>query len=316
MYDGSGGHGATRYNHNTNAMTVRGALFVWSLGAAMLAAQDQPAPPVLENRGQPMKLDHRCGEDDILQFGLTCDANEPCQIFLELSSVETAGNRVFLSGNFHTSSTTLASLLLASGDGGKSWREPHERLRGAVLDQMQFLDLEYGWIGGQTLTPLPRDPFLVSTRGGGKSWRRCAISSEPKVGAIAQFWFTSRTNGMLLVDRTQSGENNMRYELFETLTGGDSWAMRQASAQPIRDAKAFPGPRLPAWRLRVDTASRSYRLERRAGEGWIPVASFLIAAGECKAREQQPAEPAATPEPPVFQIPPRGGIEKPRRPIR
>jgi hypothetical protein len=294
-------------------MTVRGALFACSLGAAMLAAQDQPAPPALENRGQPMQLDFHCGEEDILHFGLTCDANDPCQVFLELSSVEAAGNRVFVSGNFHTSSTTLASLLLVSEDGGKSWREPHERMRGAVLDQMQFLDLEYGWIGGQTLSPLPRDPFLLATNDGGKSWRRRAVSSEPKVGAIAQFWFTSRTNGMLLVDRTQSGENNMRYELFETLTGGDSWAMRQASARPIHDAKSFPVPRETGWRLRADAASRSYRLERHEGARWTTVASFLIAAGECKVKEQQLPQSAPPPEPSSFQLPSRPTVEKPPR---
>jgi hypothetical protein len=298
-------------------MTVRGAVLGCWLGAAMLGAQDPPAPPALENKGQPMRLDFRCAEEDILHFGLTCDANDPCIVYLELSSVETVGRRVFLSGNFHTSSTTLGSLLLVSEDAGRSWREPHERVRGAVLDQMQFLDLEYGWVSGQTISPLPRDPFLLVTNDGGKSWRRRTVSNEPKVGAIAQFRFTSRTSGMLLVDRTQSGENGTRYELFETMTGGDSWTLRQASSQPIRDARAFPEPRETGWRLRADAASRSYRLERREGERWIAMASFLIAAGECKVREQQPLpEPVPPPEPSTFQIPSRSTPEKSRPPIR
>ena len=79
---------------------------------------------------------------------------------------------------------------------------------------------------------------------------------------------------MLLVDRTQPGENGMRYELYETMTGGDSWMLRQASSRPIQDARAFPAPRETGWRLRADAASRSYRLERREGERPIPVASF------------------------------------------
>ena len=297
-------------------MTVRGALLACWLGAAMMAAQEQPAPPALENKGQPMRLDFRCGDEDILHFGLVCDANDPCQVYLELSSVETVGNRVFLSGNFHTSSTTLASLLLVSEDAGKSWREPHQRVRGAVLDQMQFLDLEYGWVSGQTLSPLPRDPFLLATNDGGKSWRRRAVSNEPKVGAIGQFRFTSRTSGMLLVDRTQPGENGMRYELYETMTGGDSWMLRQASSRPIQDARAFPAPRETGWRLRADAASRSYRLERREGERWIPVASFLIAAGQCQVQEQQLTEPAPPPDSSTFQIPSPSTPEKPRPPIR
>jgi len=297
-------------------MTVRGALLVCVLGAAVLAAQDQPAPPPpLENKGQPMRLDFPCGESDILHFGLTCDARDPCLIYLELASVEAVGTRIFVTGNFHTSSTTLGSLLLVSEDGGRSWREPHERMRGAVLDQIQFLDLEYGWVSGHTLSPLPRDPFLLSTSDGGKNWRRHTVSGDSKVGAIQQFWFTSRNNGMLLVDRTQAGEGGMRYELYETMTGGGSWALKQASATPIRDARAFPEPRETGWRLHADAATRAYRLERRDGERWATLAAFLIAAGECKATEQPLAEPAPATEQPVFQIPP-SSPEKSRRPIR
>jgi len=218
-------------------MTFAGALFACSLGAAMLAAQDQPTSPVIENKGQPMRIESRCTEEDVAHFGLTCDAGDPCHVFLELSSVEKAGNRIFLTGNFHTSSTTLASLLLVSEDGGRSWREPYERIRGAALDLIQFLDLEYGWVSGYTLSPLPRDPFLLATGDGGKNWRRLPVSSEAKVGAIAQFRFTSRASGILLVDRTQAGESGIRYELYETMTGGDNWTLRQASAKPIQDSR-------------------------------------------------------------------------------
>jgi len=297
-------------------MKVRGALWVCLIGAAMLAAQEQTAPPPIENKGQPMRLDLRCGEEDILHFGLTCDEHDPCHVFLELSSVESVGSRIFMSGNFHTSSTTLASLLLVSEDGGRSWREPHERVRGASLDQMQFLDLEYGWVSGHTLNPLPRDPFLLATNDGGKSWRRRPVSNEPKVGAIAQFWFNSRSNGLLLVDRTQTGEGGLRYELFETMTGGDSWAVKQASAKPIQNMKGFPEPRDTGWRIRTDAALRGYRLEHREGERWTAVASFLIAAGECKVKEQQLPEPAPPAESPTFQIPSRPPTANPPRPIR
>ncbi len=297
-------------------MTVWGALPVFVLGAALCAAQEGPAPTSIENKGQPMRLDFRCGEEDILHFGLTCDALDPCLIYLELASVESVGTRIFITGNFHTSSTTLASLLLVSEDGGRSWREPHERIRGAVLDQMQFLDLEYGWVSGQTLNPLPRDPFLLATSDGGKSWLRRPVSGEPKVGAIQQFWFTSRNAGMLLVDRTQTGEGGMRYELYETMTGGGSWAMKRASAVPIQEARAFPESRDTGWRLRADAVTRGYRLERREGERWTTVATFLIAAGECKIKEQPLSEPAPPPDQPVFQIPSRSGAEKSRRPIR
>jgi hypothetical protein len=295
-------------------MKLLGALLVCSIGAAMLPAQQQTTPSPIENKGQPMRLDFRCGEEDILHFGLTCDENDPCHVFLELSSVESAGTRIFVSGNFHTTSTTLASLLLVSEDGGRSWREPHERVRGAALDQMQFFDLEYGWVSGHTLSPLPRDPFLLTTNDGGKSWRRRPVSNEPKVGAIAQFWFTSRSHGVLLVDRTQTGEGGLRYELFETMTGGDSWAVKQASSSPIRE-KTFPEARDTGWRIRTDGALRGYRLEHREGERWTTVASFFIAAGECKVKEQQLTEPPPPAESPVFQIPSRPPTANSRPPI-
>ncbi len=158
---------------------------------------------------------------------------------------------------------------------------------------------------------------MLAPSDAGKTWRRLPISSEPKVGAIAQFWFSSRANGILLLDRTQGGENGVRYELFETMTGGSSWALKQASAQPVIRAGTFPEPRQSGWRLRADAGAAAYRLERGDGERWQTVASFLIAAGECKLVNEQPQpEPEPPASPPVFQIPsqPPSGI--PQRPIR
>ena len=50
-------------------------------------------------------------------------------MFLELSNVEAAGNKIFLAGNLHTPTTTLYSILLATEDAGKTWIEPHPRIR-------------------------------------------------------------------------------------------------------------------------------------------------------------------------------------------
>jgi hypothetical protein len=33
--------------------------------------------------------------------------------------------------------------------------------------------------------------------------------------------------------------------------------------------------------LRTEEASQSYRVEKQTGEGWRPVASFLVRVGEC-----------------------------------
>ena len=65
------------------------------------------------------------------------------------------------------------------------------------------------------------------------------------------------------------------------MTGGDSWALKQASAAPIK----FPHNRESAttgWRTRADAATKSYDLERSDGARWQRVASFLVNIGSCK----------------------------------
>jgi hypothetical protein len=262
------------------------------LVAALLSTLAAQEAAVLENTGKPMRVEVRCGEEDILHFGLTCTAQDTCPVYLELTAVGPLGSKIFLIGNLHTSSTTLASILLASDDAGKTWREPHERIRAAGLDQIQFLDYEYGWVGGQLLLAVPKDPFLLLTNDGGKTWRRRPVFGESRAGAIEQFWFSSRSNGLMWIDRTQSGEDGMRHELYETMTGGDSWMVRQVSDRPISVKRMQAGPGNPDWRLRPDAATKSYKVEKRQGEAWQTVASFLIAVGECQVQEQPLAEPA------------------------
>lgn len=241
-----------------------------------------------------MKVEAVCQDDEITAFGLTCSPDEPCEIFLELSGVETLGNRIFLTGNLHAATVTLWSLLLYSEDNGKTWLEPMERIRSTGLEQIQFIDMEYGWISGQQLLSLPKDPFVLLTNDGGKSWRRRPLSSEPRVGAVEQFSFESRTEGALLVDRTQSGDSGGRHELYETNTGGESWSLRQVSPKPLK----LKRPKLPNadWRLRADGKTKSFNLEKRSGERWQVVSSFLIKAGECKPAETTLQEPPPTEE--------------------
>ncbi len=260
--------------------------------------EEPPPKPVLVYEGKPLKLPFSCTDDDIANFGLTCTADEPCEAYLELAAVEPVANRLFLTGNLHTSSVTMWSILLSSEDSGKTWTEAHERIRSTGLEQIQFLDLEAGWIGGEQMLALPRDPFLLITKDGGKSWRKKSIHSETRVGAIEQFAFESRTNGVLLVDRTQTGDSGGRHEYYETSTGGESWALRQVSPRPI----ALKRPRIPNpdWRVRADGPTQSYRIERKPGERWQTVAAFLVSIGECRPTEIK-LEPPPEPEEPKLE---------------
>jgi hypothetical protein len=259
-------------------------------------AVEQPAErPLLRNTGKPMAVEYQCTEEDIQSAGLSCSAEEPCPVYLELSSVEAVGNRIFLAGNIHSASTTLYSMLLASDDAGKTWREPYERMRAAGLDHIQFIDFENGWVSGEVLSPLPRDPFLLITSDGGKAWRAEQIFAESAFGAIMQFRFISRKDGSMLIDRGQPGEGG-RYALYETPNGGDTWMLREVNQKPIK-LKYAGGSGNTDWRIRADAATKSYRIEHHAGERWHGIAGFSVSIGACRPPEIPiaPAAPVASP---------------------
>ncbi|MBI4877132.1 MAG: hypothetical protein HY822_21060 [Acidobacteria bacterium] len=241
-------------------------------------------------QGQPLRIPFQCGEDDIHALGLDCTAEAPCAVFLELTGLEIAGAKIFASGNLHTATTTLASILLASEDEGKTWTEPHERIRSAGLEQIQFVDFERGWVAGQQLQAVPRDPFFLVTTDGGKSWRRRPVAGEGQVGAIEQFWFDSRTDGLVAIDRMQSAETGARHSIYESRTGGEGWSIREVSARPLKLKRA--AGQNPDRRLRADARSKSFVLERRTGGRWQILASFLVETGVCRPPpEPEPAPP-------------------------
>jgi photosystem II stability/assembly factor-like uncharacterized protein len=234
------------------------------------------AQTALENAGKPMRVPFECTEADTQAAALSCSDEEPCAVFLELSSVEAAGNKIFLAGNLHTSTATLYSVLLETEDAGRTWMEPFARVRFAGLDQIEFIDFQNGWISGANLQSTPRDPFLLLTTDGGKTWRQRPIFDETRVAVIERFWFDSRENGSLLVDARL--DNNM-HELYETRSGGESWSMKQATASPIPFP---PATKTTGWRLRADAATHSFEIEKSDGSRWQRIASFLVNVGACK----------------------------------
>jgi hypothetical protein len=228
----------------------------------------------------PVKIEYACPAEDIESFGLSCSSEDPCAVFLELSSVDAVGATIFLAGNLHTQSATLYTVLLASDDGGKTWTEPVKRQRAAVLEQIQFIDFTNGWISGQTIEPLPRDPFLLLTTDGGKTWRQRPIFEESRFGSIAQFWFESKTTGELVLDHSERG--GVRHELYQSNTGGESWEVRESTTKPV----TLKGVKEQStWRLRADGPSKTYHLERRSSgnsANWELAASLAIHVADCK----------------------------------
>jgi hypothetical protein len=289
---------------------MRVAVFILVFSALPVAAQEPPGPatpvekklpsaPVLENSGRPMLLPFLCTPDDIQSAGMTCSEEEPCPVYLEIASVGAVANRIILAGNIHSAETTLYSVLMTSEDGGRTWHEPYQRLRGSGLDHIQLLDFQNGWISGGLLSPLPRDPFLLATTDGGKTWHERPIFSESTGGAILQFWFDSLESGTLLIDRMQSADA-ARYELYESPNGGETWNIRQAGNRPLAfKSRAAP----PVWRARAEAASKSYLIEKLESERWKTVASFLVPLGVCRPPAlpalPPPVEPDEAPAPPL-----------------
>jgi len=236
------------------------------------------AQTALENSGKPMRVAYECTPTDTQAAGLGCSEEDPCPVYLELSNVEAAGGKIFATGNLHTPMATLYSILVASEDSGKTWIEPHERLRSSGLDQIQFVDSQNGWISGANLQSAPRDPFLLLTTDGGKTWRDRPIFEESRVAAIERFWFDTSANGTLLVDARL---DNGKHELYETVTGGESWAIQKTSDNPIRSIQEKPAG-APAWRVRTDAATHSYVIERSENNRWQKVASFVVNIASCR----------------------------------
>jgi hypothetical protein len=268
------------------------------LTMAAFGQAPEPAPAPLVYAGKPLRVEAVCTEDDIQSLGLGCTVEQPCAIYLELSTIETGANRIVVAGNLHTETATLSSVLLMSEDGGVTWTEPHPRIKNGSLEQAQFFDLQTGWISGQMVGALARDPFFLLTTDGGKTWRQRAVMSEPGPGSVEQFGFESATAGTVFVDRGPGAEGG-RYALLETRTGGESWSIRTVGREKPVLAKRPAGS--AAWRLQPHAPTKSYQVQRKEANGrWVAVASFLVNAGACKPkdtelREPPPEEPTAAP---------------------
>jgi hypothetical protein len=246
----------------------------------------------IRNTGSPMTIPFSCTDEDIAQAGLSCTEESPCPVYVELTATAGLGSKIFISGNIHSESSTLYSLLLQSDDGGETWTEPYTRIRGASFDFIQFPDFEHGWVSGEMLQPIARDPFFLITSDGAKTWRRRPVFEDGTAGSIQSFWLNSPTTGAMVIDK---GSGSSRYQLFESPTGGDTWSIRESSPTPIR-IKSLPPAGTGAWRLRADAKTKAFRLEKATGESWTPVASFLIATGPCKPPEPAPEKSDAAPQ--------------------
>jgi hypothetical protein len=223
----------------------------------------------------PVHVDYTCPPEDIESFGLSCSEDRPCPIFFEVSSVDSYGSHIFVAGDIHTATTTLYGVLLSTDDGGASWEESIARQRSTAFEQFQFIDA-HGWLSGQRLEPLPKDPFFMLTTDGGKSWHQRPLFEESRFGSIAQFWFDSPLSGELIFD--DSVGKIIDQQLFSSMTGGENWELKQTSTKALR----LKTTRTTGWSVTTTAGSPTYLIERTTNGRKETVARFLIHIGDCK----------------------------------
>jgi hypothetical protein len=224
--------------------------------------------------GEAVKLPFACSEEALSAAGMACSDEDPCPIYLELSSISASGRTLALAGNLHGRSTTLYSVLLESSDNGATWKEPAERIAGAALDQVQLIDSLHGWAAGETQVPLARDPFILISTDGGASWKKKLVAEEETVGAVQRFWFDSTDHGELIAEARRT------YTLYSSDNGGDSWNVVSKKPEIPRLLHA-PSGGDPDYRIGTDSRSHTYIIEKRDGQRWIPLASFVIQVANC-----------------------------------
>jgi len=241
---------------------------------------------------EPVRIPYDCPESELQSAGLLCTEEEPCPIYLELNAIAPVGRRILLAGDIHATSGTLTSILLASEDGGATWKEPAPRVPGAALDQLQILDREHGWAAGEIQYPLSRDPFFLLTTDGGESWRRREVTEEGGPGSVVRFWFDGASHGQLIIDAGKSAEGG-RYALYESETGGEGWMIRSATDAQPKLRLAPPSMENPDYRVRATEGGKTYDIEMRDGEQWRKMASLVIEIASCKLKTPELKEPPA-----------------------
>jgi len=224
----------------------------------------------------PVHVDYTCPPEDVDSFGLTCSEDRPCPVFFEVSAVDSLGAEVFVAGDIHTATTTLYAVLLSTGDGGATWTESIPRLRSTAFEQLQIFG-NHGWLSGQRLEPLPKDPFFLITTDGGKSWRERPLFEESRFGSIAQFWFDSAESGQLIFDDSVGKATNQ--ELYGSMTGGENWEIKEKSTKLLHLSAAHANPN---WKVSAPTGSTTYLIENIVSGQRKTLARFLIHIGDCK----------------------------------
>ncbi len=99
------------------------------------------------------------------------------------------------------------------------------------------------------------------------------------MGAIQKFWFDTAEHGEVIIDAGRSAQGG-RYELSESHTGAENWNVVSHTTQIPRLRRA-PAVEDVDYRIGTDSKTHSFTIEKREGEKWNRIASFLIQVANC-----------------------------------
>ena len=187
---------------------------------------------------------------------------------------------VFLFGELRTPGASIRSLLLRSGDRGKSWTEVMFPVHGSEVIEVFFHDAHVGWALVGWTTEGPGDLALYKSKDGGNGWRK--ISDIPKQhhsGWPISMRFSDEKNGMikLLYDGSGDPRTDGLFTL-STKNGGRKWHETSHLALDVyergneerkeAEGRIVVGQDGSQWQLLDD--DREVRILRRlhSGETW------------------------------------------------
>lgn len=135
-------------------------------------------------------------------------------------------------------------ILLATTDGGNTWKPIVEVNGGGGYGPIRFTDPQNGWIAGG-----PGDGYLYATKDGGRHWREVAVSAPSAISRLfenvaAQYSlprFTDAMHGFVAVKYAgpgKSGEDVSIQALLSTNDGGSAWHLESWSN--LDQAASFP----------------------------------------------------------------------------
>jgi hypothetical protein len=241
----------------------------------------EPEKPLYS--GDPIQLPSECRRPELAKLGLDCSEAAPCELFLELVDVQPGDEgRIYLIANLSTSSSVLAGVLLVSEDQGASWSDAADRIGAGAFEKLLFFEHESGWAAGQAVgESVSRAPFLLGSDDGGKNWTRYPVWAGPeeRSGSILDLYFDSPDHGFLSIETT--GSSGDPFELYESVTGGASWSIREITSERPRIRRSRRIAADPTWRIGENPAQGVYEVQRLEDGSWKTAGRFAVTLGAC-----------------------------------